>query len=97
MARKSLNLGDQRILVIQPLLAFPNGSRYRSSMTTTMEAIYENGKLLLAKPLLLPEKSHVQVTIESPPSAGASLPTEDLLDLERRNRIWGNLDDAEGW
>lgn len=79
------------------LLAFSDGNRYRETMTTTVEAIYEDGKLLLAKPLPLPEKSHVQVTIESPPSPGASPPTEDLLDLERRNRIWGNLDDAEGW
>jgi len=34
-------------------------------MTTTVEAIYEHGKLLLPKPLSLPEKSHVRVTIES--------------------------------
>ena len=34
-------------------------------MTTTVEAIYEDGKLLLSKPLSLPEKSHVRVTIES--------------------------------
>jgi hypothetical protein len=36
-------------------------------MTTTVEAIYEDGKLVLAGPLLLPEKSHVRVTIESDP------------------------------
>ena len=34
-------------------------------MTTTVEAIYENGRLLLSKPLSLPERSHVRVTIES--------------------------------
>jgi predicted DNA-binding antitoxin AbrB/MazE fold protein len=34
-------------------------------MTTTVEAIYENGKLLLPKLLSLPEKSRVRVTIES--------------------------------
>ena len=34
-------------------------------MTMTVEAIYEHGKLLLPKPLSLPEKSHVRVTIES--------------------------------
>jgi predicted DNA-binding antitoxin AbrB/MazE fold protein len=33
-------------------------------MTTTVEAIYEHGKLLLSKPLSLPEKSRVRVTIE---------------------------------
>jgi predicted DNA-binding antitoxin AbrB/MazE fold protein len=34
-------------------------------MTTTVEAIYEHGILVLSKPLSLPEKSHVRVTIES--------------------------------
>lgn len=38
-------------------------------MTTTVEAIYENGKLVLQKPLPLPDKSPVQVTIESLPAA----------------------------
>jgi predicted DNA-binding antitoxin AbrB/MazE fold protein len=35
------------------------------AMTTTVDAIYEHGKLLLPKPLSLPEKSRVRVTIES--------------------------------
>ena len=34
-------------------------------MTTTVEAIYENGKLLLPQLLPLPEHAHVFVTIES--------------------------------
>ena len=34
-------------------------------MTTTVEAIYEHGKLTLPSPLSLPEKAHVRVTIES--------------------------------
>ena len=34
-------------------------------MTTTLDAIYEHGKLTLPQPLSLPEKSHVRVTIES--------------------------------
>jgi len=33
-------------------------------MSTTLEAIYENGKLLLPQPLPLPEKAHVRVTIQ---------------------------------
>lgn len=66
-------------------------------MTTTVEAIHEDGRLLLLKPLPLPEKSHVQGTIESPPSACTPSPTDKLLDIERRNRIWRGLDDAEGW
>jgi predicted DNA-binding antitoxin AbrB/MazE fold protein len=34
-------------------------------MTTTVDAVYEHGKLILPQPLSLPEKSHVRVTIES--------------------------------
>ena len=34
-------------------------------MTTTVDAIYEHGKLVLPRPLSLPEKSRVRVTIES--------------------------------
>ncbi len=34
-------------------------------MNTTVDAIYEHGKLTLPQPLALPEKSHVRVTIES--------------------------------
>ena len=34
-------------------------------MTTTLEAVYEDGKLVLSRRLSLPEKSHVRVTIES--------------------------------
>ena len=34
-------------------------------MTTTVDAIYEQGKLLLPAPLSLPEKAHVRVTIET--------------------------------
>ena len=37
----------------------------KSVMTTTVDAIYEHGKLLLPKPLSLPGKSRVRVTIES--------------------------------
>lgn len=34
-------------------------------MTTTLEAIYENGLLRLATPLPLPEHAHVRVTVQS--------------------------------
>jgi predicted DNA-binding antitoxin AbrB/MazE fold protein len=40
---------------------------------TTVEAVYEKGKLVLRKPLLLPEHSNVLVTIQ----------TEDSIDTER--------------
>jgi predicted DNA-binding antitoxin AbrB/MazE fold protein len=34
------------------------------SMTTTVDAIYENGKIILPRPLSLPENARVRVTIE---------------------------------
>lgn len=41
-------------------------------MTTTVNAIYEHGKLILPEPLSLPEKSNVRVTIESDDAARGS-------------------------
>jgi hypothetical protein len=35
-------------------------------MTTTVNAIYEHGRLLLPQPLSWPEKSRIRVTIGSP-------------------------------
>ena len=55
-------------------------------MTTTVEAIYENGKLLLPGPLALPEKSHVRVTIESDPEREAWL----KLSEESLTKVWDN-------
>jgi hypothetical protein len=56
-------------------------------MTTTVEAIYEGGKLLLRRPLSLPEKSHVRVTIETAdPEREAWLKlSEDSL-----TKVWDN-------
>jgi predicted DNA-binding antitoxin AbrB/MazE fold protein len=55
-------------------------------MTTTVDAIYENGKLLLPRPLSLPENSHVRVTIESDPEREAWL----KLSEESLNKVWAN-------
>jgi predicted DNA-binding antitoxin AbrB/MazE fold protein len=33
-------------------------------VTTTVDAIYENGRIILPRPLSLPENAHVRVTIE---------------------------------
>ena len=56
-------------------------------MTTTVDAIYENGKLLLPQPLSLPEKSHVRVTTES-----ADAESQNWLKLSGDSRLksWGN-------
>ena len=61
-------------------------------MTTTVDAIYEHGKLVLPRLLSLPEKSHVRVTIET-----TDAPVDDLLDKTRRNQVLRELDDSEGW
>jgi predicted DNA-binding antitoxin AbrB/MazE fold protein len=55
-------------------------------MTTTVDAIYENGKLMLPQPLSLPEKSHVRVTIEPDPDR------EDWLKLSEAalTKVWDN-------
>ena len=59
-------------------------------MTTTVEAIYENGKLLLLQPLPLPENSHVVVTIES-----RDTEREEWLKLSEQSltKVWDNADD----
>jgi hypothetical protein len=64
-------------------------------MTTTVDAIYDNGRLVLPRPLSLPDKSHVRVTIESDSEQGDAL--NSLLDKARRNRVLKELDDSEGW
>jgi predicted DNA-binding antitoxin AbrB/MazE fold protein len=60
--------------------------RYFSAMTTTVDAIYEHGKLVLPRPLSLPEKSHVRVTIESDPEREAWL----KLSEESLTKVWDN-------
>jgi len=55
-------------------------------MTTTVDAIYEHGKLLLPEPLSLPEKSRVRVTIESDPEREAWL----KLSEEALAKTWNN-------
>jgi predicted DNA-binding antitoxin AbrB/MazE fold protein len=59
-------------------------------MTTTVEAIYERGKLVLPKPLSLPDKSRVRVTIES-----GDAERESWLKLSEESlmRTWDSADD----
>ena len=64
-------------------------------MTTTVDAIYENGKIVLPHRLSLPEKSPVRVTIESDTERDDDF--NSLLDKTRRNRVLRELDDSEGW
>lgn len=55
-------------------------------MTTTVDAIYEEGKLLLPKPLSLPEKCAVRVTIECDSERDAWL----KLSEENLTKTWDN-------
>ena len=50
---------------MKPRLADTSNCSYFPPMATTVVAIYENGKIVLPRPLSLPEKSQVRVTIES--------------------------------
>ncbi len=56
-------------------------------MTTTIDAIYENGKLVLAEPLSLPDQSRVRVTIES-----SDMEREAWLKLSEESlaKVWNN-------
>ncbi len=59
-------------------------------MTTTVEAIYAEGRLVLEKPLSLPENAHVRVTIESGNTERA---TWLKLSEECLTKTWDNPDD----
>jgi len=58
-------------------------------MTTTIRAIYDNGKIVLPRPLSLPDKSPVRVTIESDAEREAWL----TLSEESLTRVWDNTAD----
>ena len=58
-------------------------------MSTTVEALYENGKLILQRPLPLPDKTRLLVTIETDPERGAWLRVSE----EALVRTWDNSDD----
>ena len=64
-------------------------------MTTTVEAIYENGTLKLPAPLPLPEKARVTVTIQSPPASGNDTDRTAWLKLSEESllKTWDNPDD----
>ena len=47
------------------MLAIVSDKHYLPPVITTVDAIYEGGKLLLPQPLPLAEKSHVKVTIDT--------------------------------
>ena len=64
-------------------------------MTTTVEAIYEDGMLKLAHRLPLPEKAHVKVTIDSGTAVGEDTERGAWLKLseDTLTATWTNPDD----
>jgi predicted DNA-binding antitoxin AbrB/MazE fold protein len=63
-------------------------------MTTTVEAIYEGGKLVLPQALPLPEKTHVIVTIETQGQESDSERAAWLKVSEQSlMKAWDNPDD----
>ena len=63
-------------------------------MTTTVEAIYENGVLKLPQALDLPNNTHVLVTIESEPADDPAARAA-WLDASKQclTRVWNNSAD----
>ena len=58
-------------------------------MSTTIEALYDDGKLILERPLPLPGKTRVLVTVETDPERVAWLRVSEEALL----RAWDNSDD----
>ena len=59
---------------------------YSSIMITTVDAVYEDGKLVLQQPLPLPEHARVRITINSDLERAAWL----KLSEESLVRVWDN-------
>ena len=59
---------------------------YPSVMIKTVDAIYEDGKLVLQQPLPLPEHAHVRVTIDTDLEREAWL----KLSEESLTKVWDN-------
>jgi len=64
-------------------------------MTTTLEAVYENGTLKLPRRLPLPEKARVKVTIDSGSASGEDAERSAWLKLSEAalTASWNNPDD----
>jgi predicted DNA-binding antitoxin AbrB/MazE fold protein len=65
-------------------------------MTTTVEAIYENGKIVLPRPLSLPEKSRVRVTIESEVESAENF-NGLLLSESALAKDWSTPEEDAAW
>jgi hypothetical protein len=68
-------------------------------MTTTVDAIYENGKLILPQPLSLPEKSPVRTLVPLKGGVGTlKIPVATYYRPDGRNmNRFPDAKDAEEW
>lgn len=64
-------------------------------MTTTVDAIYEDGKLVLRQPLPLPEKARVRVTVETNDAGQSDTERTAWLKVSEQSllKAWDNADD----
>ncbi len=76
------------------MLANLHSKSYDVGMTTTVEAIYEGGKLVLPNPLPLPDKAHVMVTIETQmPGSDAERAAWLAVSEQSLMKAWDNSAD----
>ena len=70
-------------------------SRYTQGMSTTVEATYGSGKLVLGEPLPLAEKTRVRVTIETDDSKMSDAERVAWLKLSEQTlmKTWDNAED----
>jgi hypothetical protein len=77
------------------MLAAFNSTRYNSLVSTTVEAIYVDGKLVLQRPLPLKDRAHVRVTIQADDTAMSDDERAAWLKLSEQSlmKAWDNADD----
>ena len=76
------------------LAAFKSSS-YNLPVSTTVEAIYVDGKLVLRRPLPLKDRAHVRVTIQADDAAMSDEERVAWLKLSEQSlmKAWDNADD----
>ena len=62
-------------------------------MTTTVEAVYQNGKLILMNPLPLQESAHVLITIQSQDGQDSERAAWAALSEQALMKAWDNPGD----
>lgn len=76
-------------------LAVSTGNPYDEPMSTTVEAIYVAGKLVLQQPLPLKDQAHVRITIQVDDAAMSDGERAAWLKISEQSlmKAWDNSDD----